>query len=162
MFQEDQFEEAIRPDLMAWRRSFSSWSWIRIPSIARDITESGVVGLCRKIPSNDGVRVEVFLFMSLVYSRSGQIDRACGPLPQLTDLDLDLIEEGLGFVVEHVRTLVGCVGASIEQNVGLDVVPLNSLGGEGVEEALLLVGCELERDGLGFVHEFNILGMGVD
>ena len=51
-------------------------------SIARDITGFwAAVGLCRKIPSGDWVSGEVFLSMSLVYFRSGQIDRACGPLP---------------------------------------------------------------------------------
>jgi hypothetical protein len=90
---------------MAWRRSFSFWSWIRILSIARDIVESGAVGLCRKIPSDDRVRVEVFLFMSLVYFRSGQIDRACGPLPQLADLYLDPSVEVFGLGQDHVASL---------------------------------------------------------
>ena len=100
-----QSEAAMRPSLMAWRRSFSFWSWIRILSIARDIVESGAVGLCRKIPSDDRVRVEVFLFMSLVYFRSGQIDRACGPLPQLADLYLDPSVEVFGLGQDHVASL---------------------------------------------------------
>ena len=100
-----QSEDAMRPSLMAWRRSFSFWSWIRILSIARDIVESGAVGLCRKIPSDDRVRVEVFLFMSLVYFRSGQIDRACGPLPQLADLYLDPSVEVFGLGQDHVASL---------------------------------------------------------
>ena len=100
-----QSEDAMRPSLMAWRRSFSFWSWIRILSIARDIVESGAVGLCRKIPSVDRVRVEVFLSMSLVYFRSGQIDRACGPLPQLADLDLDPSMEVFGLGQDHVASL---------------------------------------------------------
>ena len=105
MFQVSQSEDAMRPSLMAWRRSFSFWSWIRIASIARDIVESGAVGLCRKIPSVDRVSGEVFLSMSLVYFRSGQIDRACGPLPQLADLDLDPSMEVFGLGQDHVASL---------------------------------------------------------
>jgi hypothetical protein len=105
MVQVSQSEDAMRPSLMAWRRSFSFWSWIRILSIARDIVESGAVGLCRKIPSDDRVRVEVFLSMSLVYFRSGQIDRACGPLPQLADLYLDPSVEVFGLGQDHVTSL---------------------------------------------------------
>ena len=100
-----QSEDAMRPSLIAWRRSFSFWSWIRIASIARDIVESGAVGLCRKIPSVDRVSGEVFLSMSLVYFRSGQIDRACGPLPQLADLDLDPSMEVFGLGQDHVASL---------------------------------------------------------
>ena len=81
MVQVSKPEDAMRPSLMAWRRSFSFWSWIRIASIARDITGFWVVvGLCRKIPSGDWVSGEVFLSMSLVYFRSGQIDRAVRPV----------------------------------------------------------------------------------
>lgn len=105
MVQVSQSEDAMRPSLMAWRRSFSFWSWIRILSIARDIVESGAVGLCRKIPSCDLVSGEVFLSMSLVYFRSGQIDRACGPLPQLADLDLDPSMEVFGLGQDHVASL---------------------------------------------------------
>ena len=105
MVQVSQSEDAMRPSLMAWRRSFSFWSWIRILSIARDIVESGAVGLCRKIPSVDRVSCEVFLSMSLVYFRSGQIDRACGPLPQLADLYLDPSVEVFGLGQDHVASL---------------------------------------------------------
>ena len=87
--------------------------------------------------------------MSLIYFRSSRIDRACGPLGQLADDYRDPIAEALGFIVEHVRALVGCVGASIEQYVGLDVEPLVGLGVEGAEQGLLLVGCELEGEGPG-------------
>lgn len=100
---------------------------------------------------------EVFLFMRLVYSKWAWIDRALRPESELADLDLDPLGEALGFLVEHVRALVGCVGSVAEQDVGLDVEPLTSFSGEGVEERLLLVGSELEGDGLGFVHEYSIL-----
>lgn len=105
MVQVSQSEDAMRPSLMAWRRSFSFWSWIRIASIARDIVESGAVGLCRKIPSGDWVSGDVFLSMSLIYFRSGQIDRACGPLGQPADLDLDPGVEVLGLGQDHVASL---------------------------------------------------------
>ena len=105
MVQVSQSEDAMRPSLTAWRRSFSFWSWIRIASIARDIVESGAVGLCRKIPSGDWVSGEVFLSMSLIYFRSGQIDRAFGPLAQPTDLDLDPGVEALGLGQDHVASL---------------------------------------------------------
>ena len=56
-------------------------------SIARDITGFwAAVGLCRKIPSGDWVSGEVFLSMSLVYFRSGQIDRAVRPVWQPASL----------------------------------------------------------------------------
>ncbi len=100
--------------------------------------------------------------MSLVYSRSGPRDRANGPLGQLADLDGDPLLQALGFLVEHVRALVGCVGTIAEANVGLHVEPLARLSVEGVEERLLLVGSEREGDGLGFVHESSILQIGVD
>lgn len=90
--------------------------------------------------------------MRLVYSRLVEKDRARGPLGQLADLDGDPLLQALGFLVEHVRALVGCVGTIAEPDVGLHVKPLTSFSGEGVEEALLLVGSELEGDGLGLGH----------
>ena len=106
--------------------------------------------------------------MSLVYSRSGPRDRAKGPLGQLADLDGDPLLQALGFLVEHVRALVGCVRTIAEANVGLHVEPLARLSVEGVEERLLLVGSELEGDGLSLghsrvrFHESSILQIGVD
>tara|TARA_Y100000004_G_scaffold176856_1_gene217815 strand:+ start:1426 stop:1728 length:303 start_codon:yes stop_codon:yes gene_type:complete len=100
--------------------------------------------------------------MRLVYSRSGPRDRAIRPLSELVDLDGDPLLQALGLLVEHVCALVGCVGTIAEADVGLHVEPLTSFSGEGVEEALLLVGSEREGDGLGFVHESSILQIGVD
>ena len=95
-------------------------------------------------------------------------DRARGPLSELVDLDGDPLLQALGFLVEHVRALVGCVLAVAEQDLGLKVEPLTSFSGEGVEERLLLVGSELEGDGHSVghsrvrFHESSILQIGVD
>ena len=70
----------------------------------------------------------------------------------MADLDGDPLTQALGFLVEHVRALVGCVLAVAEQDLGLKVEPLTRLSVEGVEERLLLVGSELEGDGLGLGH----------